>query len=50
MGIFGKKKNVPPPHPRREPRYDCPLTADDIAADDTVLPVLGTLSVTEMEA
>ena len=32
MGIFGRKKNVPPPHPRREPRYDCPMTADDIAA------------------
>lgn len=29
-------------------RFSAP--ADDIAADDTVLPVLGTLSVTEMEA
>lgn len=31
MGIFGAKKQTPPPHPRQEPRYDCPLTADDIA-------------------
>ncbi|MBQ8647923.1 MAG: spore germination protein [Oscillospiraceae bacterium] len=32
MGIFGRKQNVPPPHPRQEPRFDRPLTADDIAA------------------
>ena len=32
MGIFGRKKNVPPPHPRQQPRINCPLTADDIAA------------------
>ncbi len=32
MGIFGAKKQPPPPHPRKEPRYDCPLTADNIAA------------------
>ena len=31
MGIFGTKKETPPPHPRREPRYDCPVTADAIA-------------------
>lgn len=32
MGIFGYKKNVPPPHPRQEPRIEKPLTADGIAA------------------
>ncbi len=32
MGLFGRKKQVPPPHPRQEPRIDCPLTADGIAA------------------
>ena len=31
MGLFGSKKRVPPPHPRREPRIRCPLTADHIA-------------------
>lgn len=31
MGIFGSKKRVPPPHPRKEPRIDCPLTAEAIA-------------------
>ena len=31
MGIFGTKKETPPPHPRKEPRYDCAVTADDIA-------------------
>lgn len=32
MGFFGRKKQAPPAHPRQEPRIDCPLTADDIAA------------------
>lgn len=32
MGFFGRKKDVPPPHPRQEPRYDCPPTAENIAA------------------
>lgn len=32
MGLFGRKKEVPPPHPRREPRFDIPLTAESIAA------------------
>ena len=32
MGLFGKKVSPPPPHPRQEPRFDCPLTADGIAA------------------
>lgn len=32
MGIFGARKEVPPPHPRREPRFDCPLTANAVAA------------------
>ena len=31
MGIFGMKKHAPPPHPRREPRYAIPLTADAVA-------------------
>ena len=31
MGIFGTKKQTPPPHPRQEPRYDCPVTAEAIA-------------------
>ena len=31
MGVFGMKKGVPPPHLRREPRYDLPLTADAVA-------------------
>ncbi len=31
MGIFGAKKTVPPPHPRKEPRLNCPLTADGLA-------------------
>ena len=32
MGIFGYEKRVPPPHPRREPRIDVPLTADGVAS------------------
>ena len=31
MGIFGRKEPVPPPHPRREPRFDGPLTAENVA-------------------
>ncbi len=31
MGIFGTKKQTPPPHPRQEPRYDCPVTVEAIA-------------------
>ena len=31
MGIFGAKQNTPPPHPRREPRFAGPLTADAVA-------------------
>ena len=31
MGIFGTKKQTPPPHPRKEPRYDRPVTAEAIA-------------------
>lgn len=31
MGIFGRKKRIPPPHPRREPRIPGPPTADNIA-------------------
>ncbi len=31
MGLFGRKKQIPPPHPRREPRVSCPLSADGIA-------------------
>lgn len=32
MGIlFGRKEPLPPPHPRQEPRFDCPLTAEDIS-------------------
>ena len=31
MGLFGKKQREVPPHPRREPRYDCAPTADNIA-------------------
>lgn len=31
MGIFGREKRVPPPHPRQEPRFSCPLTADAVA-------------------
>lgn len=31
MGFFGSKKRVPPPHPRQEPRFDGPLTADRAA-------------------
>ena len=30
MGIFGKREPAPPPHPRREPRFDCPLTPEAI--------------------
>ena len=32
MGLFGTKQDTPPPHPRREPRYDFPPTADNVAA------------------
>lgn len=32
MGIFGIKQRPVPPHPRKEPRYDCAPTADNIAA------------------
>ena len=31
MGIFGRGKRIPPPHPRQEPRFRCPLTADAVA-------------------
>lgn len=31
MGIFGRKKHIPPPHPMGEPRIRCPLTADGVA-------------------
>ena len=31
MGVFGTKKEAPPPHPRREPRFAGPLTADAVA-------------------
>lgn len=31
MGIFGTKREEVPPHPRREPRYDCAPTAENIA-------------------
>ena len=30
MGLFGRRRLLPPPHPRQEPRYRCPLTADGI--------------------
>lgn len=32
MGIFGRRKQVPPPHPRQEQRINCPLTADGVAS------------------
>ena len=32
MGLFGRKKAVPPPHPRQEPRFSCPPTAEHLAA------------------
>ncbi len=32
MGFFGRNKQVPPPHPRQEPRIRQPLTADGVAA------------------
>lgn len=32
MGFFGYKKRIPPPHPRQEPRVNCPLTADGVAS------------------
>ena len=32
MGIFGRKTTPPPPHPRREPRFEGPLTAERVAA------------------
>lgn len=32
MGIFGAKKTVPPPHPRKEPRVTVPLTADGVSS------------------
>ena len=31
MGFFGSKKQTPPPHPRREPRLEGPLTAERAA-------------------
>ena len=31
MGIFGAKKEEIPPHPRREPRFEGPLTPDRVA-------------------
>lgn len=31
MGLFGRKKRVPPPHPRPETRIGGPLTADRVA-------------------
>lgn len=31
MALFGTKPEPVPPHPRKEPRYSCPLTADGIA-------------------
>ncbi len=31
MGFFGTKKSVPPPHPRKEPRFDIPTTPEAIA-------------------
>ena len=31
MGIFGRKRPVPPPHPRQEPRIQCPLTPEGVA-------------------
>ena len=30
MGIFGKEKEQIPPHPRKEPRIDLPLTTDNL--------------------
>ena len=30
MGIFGKEKEQIPPHPRKEPRIDLPLTIDNL--------------------
>lgn len=30
MGIFGKKERIPPPHPRREPRFSGELSAERI--------------------
>lgn len=32
MGLFGTKREPVPPHPRKEPRYDFPPTADNVAA------------------
>ncbi len=31
MGIFGSRRPAPPPHPRKEPRFDCPLTPEAIS-------------------
>lgn len=31
MGFFGTKKDVPPPHPRKEPRFDLPVDPGSIA-------------------
>ncbi len=31
MGIFGTRRRPEPPHPRRQPRYDIPATAEAIA-------------------
>lgn len=30
MGLFGRRQETVPPHPRKEPRIDLPLTADSI--------------------
>jgi len=30
MGFFGRKKEQVPPHPRREPRFDLPLTLENL--------------------
>lgn len=30
MGFFGRKKVEVPPHPRREPRIDLPLTVESV--------------------
>ena len=31
MGFFGTKKDIPPPHPRKEPRFDLPVTPEAVA-------------------
>ena len=32
MGFFGRRQETVPPHPRREPRFDLPLTEESIRA------------------